>query len=131
MKSFITSHNKGYPLTGVSSVSLLWYFCHLNGVPGAQHWSCLHPQGHPRLSQHILLAHEDHEHEEPTEKVEAIGDPEEDLDLGGGLATGHVPVVAMEKIVEAREDPEDAKNRKQFAEEHLKKNNIIIIVLQV
>ena len=84
----------------------------------------------PRLSQHILLTHEYHKHKEPTQEVEAVGDSEEDLELGEGLVTGHAPMVAVEKIVEAREDPKDAKNGEQFTKENLNKNIITVLTLQ-
>ena len=67
-------------------------------------------KGCPHLSQDIPLADKYQEHEEASEKVEAVNDSEEDLKIAGLVFTGNAIVVAMDKIVEAGEGPGDAQN---------------------
>ena len=62
------------------------------------------------FDQDILLAHKYDEHEEASEKVEAVNDSEEDLNVARIFFTGGVAVIAMDEIVEKREGPENAKN---------------------
>ena len=74
------------------------------------------------LFLHICLADENYEHEEASEEVEAVDDPEEDLEVGGVVA--EAPGVAgVEDVVDGGEDPQEAKDEEQLGVQNLRRSN--------
>ena len=79
------------------------HFCHFRGFVQSFHRSVVLPphQAKPRsdLVLDILLADKDDKHEEATEQVEAVDDPEEDLKVVG-VAAEPIRVVRVEDVVD-------------------------------
>lgn len=70
------------------------------------------------FTNHICFADENYEHEEAPEEVEAVDDPEEDLEVAGVVAEAP-GVVAVEDVVGHGEHPQEAQHQKQLGVQHL------------
>ena len=90
------------------------HFCHFRCFVQSFHRPVVLPphQAKPglHLVLHILLADKDDKHEEAAEQVEAVDDPEEDLDVVG-VAAEPVRVVGVEDVVDGGEYPEDSQDQ--------------------
>ena len=108
----------------IQTILRAYYFCHLHVLSLSL---TLSPPAKelPNLSLNILLADKYQEHEEASEKVEAVNDSEEDLKIAIMVFTGNAIMVSMDEIVEAGEDPGDAQNGEQFAVQTLKNENSV------
>ena len=100
----------------------LSHFCHvMQGFDRTTPTPLLFTKCRNHFFLDIRLADENKEHEEASEKVEAVNDSEEDLNIARIFFTGGVAVIAMDEIMEKREGPENAKDWEEFAVENLEK----------
>ena len=76
------------------------------------------PEHGAHLLLHVLLADEDDKHEEAPQQVEAVDDPEEDLEVVGVVAKP-IRVVGVQDVVDGREHPEDPKDQEQLGVQNL------------
>ena len=90
------------------------HFCHFRCFVQSFHRPVVLPPNQTKpglhLVLHILLADKDDKHEEAAEQVEAVDDPEEDLDVVG-VAAEPVRVVGVEDVVDRGEHPEDSQDQ--------------------
>ena len=96
------------------------YFCHFQALCCFCLSASLEVERSSHFSQDILLADKYKEHEEASEKVETIHDPEEDLNIFRAIFTRYLAMVAVDDVMETGEGPENAKDGEKFAEEYLK-----------
>ena len=90
------------------------HFCHFRCFVQSFHRPVVLPPNQTKPGLHlvldILLADKDDKHEEAAEQVEAVDDPEEDLDVVG-VAAEPVRVVGVEDVVDRGEHPEDSQDQ--------------------
>ena len=85
---------------------------------GAAVFTPSQPEHGAHLLLHVLLADEDDKHEEAPQQVEAVNDPEEDLEVVGVVAKS-IRVVGVQDVVDGREHPEDPKDQEQLGVQNL------------
>ena len=104
----------------------LSHFCHLmQGFDRTTPTPLLFAKCRNHFFLDIRLADKNKEHEETSEEVEAVDDPEEDLEVGGVVAEAP-GVVGVEDVVDGGENPEEAEDEEELGVENLRRHIQIV-----